>query len=462
MNGRTPGRDLLWVEYAFIAAILAGLAWSAWFFFKYRYLPQPWFYEPSGTFMDWYSLSIWGHQKGAYVIAGSIYPPLSFVVLRLFSIESCYPHFEAEWARSCDTLGIYALTGILIVNAVLTFLTFRKHDRESYVPRAFALSFGFPMLFAYERGNLLLFGYAALVLGFGPLLKSARLRWVFGGLALNFKVYMVSVIAAPLLRRRWLQTEMMLVWGVIIYLVTWLIQGEGSPGQLLTNVTSYLGGFGAGGFLDLWYASSFVPAIDFLQGRTAPITTLLDLRLIDILLPTVTGFMRTVQASLLLAAAAAWLRPEVVTTRRVAFIALALALCSSEAGGYTQILLLFFVFMEKWGGAARNLSLIIAYTLCVPVEIVIMQIPPMVHESFLGGTEVIAPFGVGLMSFVRLIGCHVIMLCLSWATILEVCRDIQVQGWRHRWRYRNDAPILPFVDRPAPVAGGQRPQHPAV
>lgn len=446
-------RASLWLEYAFIVAIVAGLAYSAWFLYYYHYLPQPWFYEPWGSFMDWYSLVLWGHQTGAYDIAGTIYPPLSFVILGIFSDASCYPFLDSEWARDCDPVGIYALVGIFLINAVLTFLTFRKHDRETYIPRAFALSFGFPMVFALERGNLLLFCYAAMLLGFGPLLKSARLRWFFGGVALNFKVYLISAIFAPLLRRKWTQTEGMLVAGALVYIASWMWLGDGSPSQIVRNVTTYIGGFGAGGFLDLWYAGSFIPAISLLKGETFPITTLLDSNVAETLLVIVTVYLRTTQALIIIAAAAVWLRPEVVPPYRAVYLAVALALSSSEAGGYTQILVLIFVFMEPWRGVGRKIALIVAYLLCVPAELVIFEIAPMARTSWLwyGGTPVIVQYGVGAASLLRLVGNYLIAICLTCVTIRDVWADVRLQGWRDRWRYRRDAPLLPRVDRPVSV-----------
>lgn len=440
------------VEYCFILLIVIGLVWSAWYLFTYHYLPQPWFYEPSGTFMDWYSLVVWGHIPGAYDIAGTIYPPLSFVVLSVLSDPRCYPRFEAEWARACDPIGIYALGGMLLVNAILTFKTFRKIDRTTYLPRAFALSFGFPMIFAFERGNLLLFCYAALLLGCGPLLNSARLRWLFIGVAINFKVYLISAAAAPLLRRRWIQTEGILISMALVYILTWAYLGEGSPMQIVRNVTTYVGGFGAGGVLDLWYAGSMIPVLSLLKGETFPVTTLLDSDVVDISLIAVTAYLRMTQALIVLAALSAWLRPEIVPPSRTYFLAIALALSSSEAGGYTQILLLFFVFMEPWRGAGRKTAIICAYLLCLPFEYRMSTLPPMTRSSWLwdGGTLVIVDYGVGLFAFIRLFLNYFITILLACVTIRDVWTDVRMQGWKDRWRHRHDTPILPGLEQPRP------------
>lgn len=447
-----PRRRSLRIEYAFAALIAAGLIWTAIYFYRFGYLPQPWFYEPSGTFMDWYSLAHWGHLPGAYDIERTIYPPLSFVVMKVFGQAECYRNAIGEPSRDCDHWGIYALSAMVVINLVLTTLAYRKLDRASYLPRAFAMSLGLPMLYAYERGNLILFCYGALLLAYGPLLKSARLRWFFGGMTVNFKVYMIAAIVAPLLRRRWLQVEGMLIAAAAIYLVTWQILGEGSPQEILRNVTSYASSFGAGGVLDIWYAGSFVPVISLLKGETFPVLTILDSRSVDILLPTVVTYVRITQVMILLAAAASWLRPEVVPTTRMVFLAIAFALTTSEAGGYTQILLLMFVFMEPWRGRARPIAIVAAYFLCIPADIVIMGMPPLVRWSWLAGTEIIAQYGVGLLALLRPFFAYLIVHSLCAATLRDVWTDIRHQGWSHRWRYRHDTPMLPGIEPPRPAA----------
>jgi hypothetical protein len=40
---------------------------------------------------------------------------------------------------------------------------------------------------------------------------------------------------------------------------------------------------------------------------------------------------------------------------------------------------------------------------------------------------------------------------LSWVTIVEVWKDVRMQGWKDRWRFRRDWPLLPGVLRPSPL-----------
>jgi len=431
---RKVGGWKLAIEYFFVATIVAGIGYVVYFYINNLYLPQPFFYEPSGVFMDWYSLSYYGNHPGAYNVAGTIYPPLSFVIMKFASESACYQSTTGELSRACDPWGVVALISGLLLNVVLTFLTFRKLDRATAFPRAFALGLGLPMLYAFERGNMILFTYTCVLLGFGPLLKSARLRWLFAGAAINFKVYLIGAALAPLLHRRWMQTEGILLSMVLVYLGTWAILGEGSPNQIIENVTFYGKTFGASRILDMWYPSSFIPAISLLKGTYFPISTLLDSRVSDALLVVCLILQHSAQLMILLAAAAIWLRPEAVPRHRSVFFAIAMALATSEAGGYTQIILLLFVFMERWRGIALPTAIIIAYLLCIPAEWVVAKVPPMVRWSYLANRDIIATYGVGVFAILRpILGIFIIWL-LSAVTIRDVWSDYRKRGVKPRLR----------------------------
>lgn len=450
MNKKSPNISpfQIGVEYTLMSLIVLGLIYTLWFLFHYRYLPQPFFYEPSGTFMDWYSLSYYSVNKGAYDIEGSIYPPLSFVLMKVFSIKECYLNSRGEPSRDCDFLGVIVLTVALLIAGFCTCIALRKVDRNTWIPRGLAMALGLPMIYAYERGNLVLICYTCVLLAYGPLLKSARAKWLWGGIAINFKVYLVGAALAPLLKRRWLQTEGILISAVFVYLVTWMILGEGDPRAVVGNITYYASQFGAGRVLDLWYPSSFVPAISLLRGEYFPILSLLESETVDRLLGLCLFLLYSASSMIMLAAVSTWLRPEVVPFHRVVFLAISVALVTSEAGGYTEILFLVFVFMEKWRGFNRTCAIIMAYLLCIPGEYVIERVQPIVRWSWIAGQDVIADYGVGVMSLLRPVMVVVIIWCLSLATVNDVIKDIRSHGHRGRWRFRRDAPLLPGVVEP--------------
>jgi hypothetical protein len=440
-----------WLEPLLALAVLVALVQALIYTYQFGYLPQPFFYEPSDIWMDWFNTAHWAHEPGAYDAWLTIYPPLSFVFLKFLGIARCYSGAEGLPARECDWLGLVALHSIYVMNIVLTARAFMKIDRRTALPRSFALTAGLPMLYGLERGNLILICFTCVLLAFGPLVRSARLRWIFLGLAINFKVYLIATVFAQLLRRRWLWFEGALIATAGVYLLSFGLFGGGTPGEIYRNIANFSGGFEAVSVLDIWYAGTYLPLTSLLSGVAFPVSTLIGSEVAEwgsLLLPTIT---RVVQGTIVIAAVATWLRPEVVPIHRLALFGAAMALITAESGGYTQILLILFVFMERWRGVARPWAIFACYLLCIPADIVIGSVPPFVRESYLTGRQVVVTFGIGLGPFIRPALIMSLPFALSCATIWDVWADIRTQGWRTRRRFWRDAPLLPGVARPDPA-----------
>jgi hypothetical protein len=95
-------------------AVLASVGWVIAFFMVHHYLPQPFVFDTFDTFMDWFNTAEYAHQPGAYDIWHSIYLPLSFVFLRIFTLNECYGGpFNA---RNCDWLGQASILTLYAIN----------------------------------------------------------------------------------------------------------------------------------------------------------------------------------------------------------------------------------------------------------------------------------------------------------------------------------------------------------
>jgi hypothetical protein len=437
----------VWAEYGLSLTVATALAAVVYHVLDAGYLPQPFFYEPNDTFMDWFNTKFWAHNPGTYDAWQSIYPPLSFLILAPLGNPSCYVGTEGLTSRDCDWFGIVILHAIFALNIILTARIFIKIDRRTAAPRAFALAAGLPMLFALERGNLILLTYTFILLAFGPLLASARLRWIFLALAINLKVYLVTVLAALLLKRKWYWVEGAGLTTIGIYLLSFGIFGRGTPPEIYNNVVNFTGGFQAGGVLDTWLAGSYQPLISLLQGEF-PVTGVIGSQTVEMGLIFLTGAIRAAQLAIAVACFATWLRPEAVPTSRLVFFGISFAVISVESGGYGYMLPILFVFMERWRGVALPIAIVMAYVLCIPWDIIIGDLPPVIRESYLAGRQVYTTYGVGLGPFVRP-GLMIIMaIAMAAATIRDVWVDIREQGWKGRWRFRHDHPLLPWVERP--------------
>lgn len=425
---RVPG---LSAESWLAIPVVVGLAYSLIFLGLKGYLPPPYFYVPSDTFMDFSSPATFAYQGGAYDGFSTIYPPLSFVLLRLVSWGPCYGFNPSEEARNCDTYGISWLVLIYAINSFLIWRSFRKLDGRTAIPRTIALCLGLPMTYALERGNVMLFCFTCLILAYGPLVRSARLRWLFAGLAVNFKFYLVGTIFAQLLKHRWRWFEGALIASLIIYLISYAIYGAGTPREIYANITAYAAGFEQAKLPEFWYPSSLQPISLILQGDTQfPAITALGSQTVAVVSLAIRTIVLATTMTIVVAAAAAWWRPGAVPMHRLILLSIGIALINSEAGGYTQMILLFFVFFERWRGIGRPVAIIIAYILCIALDFPIAQLPPMVRDSYLGGREIIAEYSIGLGTLLRPLLIVLMLLSLALVTIRDVWAHARMHGWR--------------------------------
>lgn len=452
----TPGilRDERKVEAILSAVILGALVYCATFAYVYNYLPQPFFYEPADTFADWFNTSYWARNLGTYDTWATLYPPLSFVFLRFFGLDSCYP--SGRWdtsaglaARDCDWLGLGTIIALFSLNLILIYVTFRRINRRTAVLRTVCLGLGWPMLDGLERGNLVLVSFTCLLLWAAPLLKSSHGKTVFIGLAVNFKVYLIAAIVPLLLRRRWRLVEQALVAVVLVYLASYAMLGRGTIPEIARNIGDFASN-PTTQVLDLWYSSTYNPAISLLEGNNFPVTLLLGSQAIEHLLFALKGLILLAQCSIMLAVGMAALRPEVIPPYRFVNLGILMALITSEAGGYTPVYWTLLVLMEPWRGIGRKIAIVLCYIIAIPLDIPLYYAPPVVRDTYFGNSTTIISYAVTVMPFVRPALVIMVAVAISSVTIRQVWEDIRLQGWSGRWRLRRDAPMLPGMRRPSP------------
>ncbi len=388
-------------EFAAAGVILAGIALAVWRFGQNGYLPQPFYFRVYDSLMDLYTTAYWANTPGAYTKWMSLYPPISFVFLKVFTIGRCYAMGDIA-GRSCDWLARFALLAFFVANIALVYATYRASDRRTAVPRTVAMALGLPMLYAIERGNLLVPCFTFFAIGFGGVVRRPWLRWLALAISINFKPYLVFSAAPFLAKRYWSWVIGCGVFSIVIYVITLFIFGSGWPSQIIGNQSNYSMAASKGFFLDVYYATSYWPLIRVLHAMPAglqlasgPVSAFWSAVL--------TAVLRGAQLGTLLCAVMAALRPAAVDARRFGALLAGVALTGFTTGsaGYAQIFLFFLVFFERWRGPARIAVLGGAYLLCVPFDIALI---PVVHErvrSFLGGREVTTAFGLSVGQILR-------------------------------------------------------------
>lgn len=447
-------------EAVFATIILGGLAYCIWHVLVYNYLPQPFFYEPDDLFADWYNTAYWGRDPGTYDVWRALYPPISFIFLRMLGIDSCYPKYRPYTftdlgagltARDCDWLGLVALGCIFLINLILIYRVFNKWDRRTAIPRTICLALGLPMVDGLERGNLVLVSFTFLLLAFAPLLRSAWVRWICAGIAVNFKVYLIGPVIALLLKRRWGWVERALIATVIIYLVTYLILGRGSLTEIYGNI-AYFAGQPAQSILDFWYSTTYQAFVSLLEGDAFPFAFMIGSDNVDLLLIIIPTVLHATQAIIMLAALAIWLRPEAASTYRIVNLAILMVVINAESSGYTEIYFILFTLLEPWKGGLRKTAIVLCYLLALPLDFPIGEAPPVIRDTYFGHSTVYVSFKIMIGPFFRPLLIMIIAQCISLQTLRDVWRDVRMQGWAERWRFRRDMPLLPWIKRPSPPA----------
>ena len=341
------------IEHLFAFAIVALCLLALWRLATGGFLPQPFYFHVGESLMDLYTTAYWANNGHAYLTWHSLYPPLSFVFLRLLSIHHCYNQ-GALLGRICDERLLFIFLIFFLLNAFLVFRSYRWMRVRAAFPRTIAVCFGLPMLYALERGNLLIPCFTCFVLAFGDVLRWRGARLLAMALAINFKPYLVFSLLPFLGRRAWGTLVLCGLMFVAVYGVTFLVEGSGAPLDVIANESRYAAVKSAKYFSDLYFATSYWPLIRLL--RAAPAGLILAppgvARAIALGLEIA---IRLAQLGFFACSAVALLRRDRLDIRRFGAMVVCISLAAFTTGsaGYVAIFLFFFLFYEPWRGPAR-------------------------------------------------------------------------------------------------------------
>lgn len=344
------------------------------------YLADPFLHAKSDSFNDWYNPAYWANNLGAYSEWKSIYPPFSFIFIKLFSNERCY-HYAVTSARECDPAGIVLISVLTILNFLLVWRVFRGIDRATALPRALAAGLGLPVIFAWERGNLIVPCYTAFILAYGNLLKSARLKTLCAAISLSFKPYLILALTGHFLKRDWVRLEWCGLFFIALYAGSLAILEAGDPMTLVGNTAVFDHTPG----IDLiTFTTTYTGLLTILQ-LPLPIIQIIGSAPVDALERYIPPMIYVGAAGVMACLAYATARRGVLSKARSSALALVLFMSVSVApGGYAVQFALFFVFFEPLKGVGRVLALLGAYLWCIPFDLTAATIYHDLGFSFLG------------------------------------------------------------------------------
>jgi len=396
-EGSSRGARL--IEILLALAVIASVIATALSFRATGYLPQPFVFDTNDTFMDWFNTAYWANRPGAYDVWRSIYPPLSFVFLDLFSLPGCYLQ-SPFYARDCDWLGTATIFGFYLLDVLLVWQSFRRADPRTAPMRTIAFALGLPLLFTLERGNLILVAFPAFVLAHGPLVTRGPWRWLAAAATINFKPYLVLPVLAHAVRRDWRGLELAGIATIFVYLVTLAIVGSGTPMELVSNTANWVVFQSGQVWNEIHYSTSYAPLL-LVRNAQIPVLQFVPSRTIEGIEFAVPLIIHASQAIALLALAGAWLQPKALAHSRVATLLLAAYLVTQSPGGYTQTFLLFLVLLEPWKGVGPILAIVCAYLLCLVADWPLSTVLELATNSWLSGRPVTPSFGLAIGHFVR-------------------------------------------------------------
>ncbi len=322
-------------------------------------------------------------------------------------------------ARSCDWVGAMAIVAIFGINIILTRRMFTKVDPATAPMRTICVAMGAPMLYALERGNLVLITYTCLLLALSPLLASARLRWIFAGLAINFKVYTVASVVALLLKRQWRRVGGALTAILIVYLLSLAIYGQGTPVEIFANVLAF-SSQEAGQNVDGWFPATYKPLYSILEKDVYQFSDIIGSIWVDRLMILIPVFSWLSQGLIVLAALAIWHRPQFLPTYRAIALGTLAAIIASEPGGYAVLFFMLFVLMEPWRGLGRKYAITACYILALPFDLPILALSESATSLPLQGNAVtLVTLYLTLGNMVR----PLIVMSVAWAMSLTTLRE---------------------------------------
>jgi len=192
---------------AYISVLLllnaAGFSYYIYYLMDNGYLPSPFIYDKSNTFMDFFNTLYWAYEEGRYSDWGSVYPPLGFIILRVINYIFAGPLFgDSELIRDNSQ---FVIAGIcLIYLAVPAIILSMKYWRvfltSEKVLLYFIILLSSPMLFTLERGNLILLAPIFLALAVSEI---GMVRSLSIALLINLKPYFALLLIYYFARKNW-------------------------------------------------------------------------------------------------------------------------------------------------------------------------------------------------------------------------------------------------------------------
>ena len=206
----------------FLLVNTAGFFYYLYYLVENGYLPSPFLYDKTDTFMDLFNTMYWAFEDGRYSEWGSVYPPLGFLMLRLVNFIFGGSRFgSASYMRDHSIIIIYAFELIYLISPVFVLRTkcWKEFLWNEKILIYFVMILSTPMLFALERGNLIVLAPIFLALALSNI---GFVRALSIALLINIKPYFFLLLIYYLVRKNWKGFITCSAFSGLIFLITGL------------------------------------------------------------------------------------------------------------------------------------------------------------------------------------------------------------------------------------------------
>lgn len=207
----------------------------------YGRLPHPFHNVPFDVFMDFFNTNWWAYNESRYLEWKSIYPPLTFVIAKVFVPKVCKGIDTPVALRDCSSqallffIPIYLFAAYLTTKIINKFNSFSSKCDQLFLFGAILLSL--PFLYTAERMNYLIIAYIFYCLYLME--KKCLLRYIYFGIAVNIKPYLILLSAAYLVRKEPKNFICSIISSVSIFFIgQWIIKDRNS-GLFLANMFDF-------------------------------------------------------------------------------------------------------------------------------------------------------------------------------------------------------------------------------
>ena len=231
-----------------------GCLYFAYFFYEFHYLPSPFVSDKKDTFMDFFHSLSSAAIGGRYHQYGSVYPPLVFWFLKGVAFiaqtdieQSGFVIRERAIILVCGLLFFYFLIPAITLGTKI----WKNIPFNEKILCYFLIILSVPMLFALERGNLILLCpfFIALLFSSNHLIRILSLV-----ILINIKPYFLILLVVFIFEKKW----DVLIKTTFLTLIFFIISGF-----LLDHNFYYL-------FINLFKFGASVPIIHFHEVLSLP------------------------------------------------------------------------------------------------------------------------------------------------------------------------------------------------